>query len=110
MLSPHLKDNNDVLQQSLCVQFELVVSPTVHSDLSVLAEIQTCFASWVCLTSRSQREDGAGTEDAAEKGPHTSSMCCVPCFLLSALNRVRDRTSVPPWMWHPDQVQLMAPM
>lgn len=36
--SAHLKDNNDVLQQSLCAEFELVVSPTVHSDLSSLAK------------------------------------------------------------------------
>ena len=35
---PHLKDNNDMFQQSLCVQFELVVSPTVHGDLSFLAK------------------------------------------------------------------------
>lgn len=36
--STHLKDNNDVLQQSLCAEFELVVSPTVHGDLSSLAK------------------------------------------------------------------------
>ena len=36
--STHLKDNNDVLQQRLCAEFELVVSPTVHGDLSSLAK------------------------------------------------------------------------
>lgn len=58
---------------------------------------------------RSWKEGCARTEDAEEKRPRTLSTYCVPGILLSAVNRVRDGTSPPPWMYCPSQVQLMEP-